>query len=220
MAALPRQVAHAARGTCDFAEILAGVDAAAITSRDHAGHFAGDTQARAFRPPERGRARGPFGGFSTVGWGLRRRPCRASLPHPDRSTSRRGPRATTGVRRGPWWRGLPRRRPGAQRLQLPHDARCAHHGDRVRTPSGARSFRRRPADRTAVAGDRRTAAGAYRARPASCASWSKRPRRPASTSPALTKGLRAARPCPVACATGSARAASPSTRATRPPTWD
>ncbi len=78
MAALPRQVAHAQAGTAAWAEILRGVDAAAVTDR---GALAALPVTRKHELLERQQAQraaadgDPFGGFAAVGWqGLARSP--------------------------------------------------------------------------------------------------------------------------------------------------
>ena len=58
MAALPSQIAHAQRDALAVGALLAGVDAAAITSRAALAMLAGVAQARTARAAE-GRAREP-----------------------------------------------------------------------------------------------------------------------------------------------------------------
>lgn len=68
MAALPLQIAHAQKNSAAFAEILAGVDAASITSR---AALATLPVTRKYALLERQlalRAKDPLGGFSTIGW--------------------------------------------------------------------------------------------------------------------------------------------------------
>ena len=70
MAALPQQIAHAQRSTTAFAEILSGVDAASITSRDALAQLPVIRKDQLRDRQNRAQAAGenPFGGFSTVGW--------------------------------------------------------------------------------------------------------------------------------------------------------
>ncbi len=71
MAALPKQVA-AAQKTAAFGELLAGVDAAAITSRAALAHLPVLRKHELLERQKAQRAQDPFGGFSAIGWrGLR-----------------------------------------------------------------------------------------------------------------------------------------------------
>ena len=65
-AALPRQVAHAQSAAPAFAAILAGVDAAAITSRAALARLPVTRKSALLEIQKQGR---PFGGFSATGWG-------------------------------------------------------------------------------------------------------------------------------------------------------
>ncbi|MCO5122425.1 MAG: phenylacetate--CoA ligase family protein [Rhizobacter sp.] len=71
MAALPRQVARAQADTAAFADVLRGVDAAAITSRDALAQLPVTRKHDLLERQKVARASGagnPFGGFSAVGW--------------------------------------------------------------------------------------------------------------------------------------------------------
>ncbi|GAB4040914.1 MAG: AMP-binding protein [Rubrivivax sp.] len=67
MAALPSQVAAAQR-TAAFGEILAGVDAAAVTSRAALARLPVTRKSELLARQQAGRATDPFGGFSAIGW--------------------------------------------------------------------------------------------------------------------------------------------------------
>jgi phenylacetate-CoA ligase len=69
MAALPRQVAHAQQSTMAFAQILAGIDAAAITSREALARLPVTRKSDLLERQQAGRARDAFGGFSTLARG-------------------------------------------------------------------------------------------------------------------------------------------------------
>ena len=72
MAALPGQVAHAQRATSAFAQSLAGVDAARITSRAALAGLPVLRKHELLAQQQALRAQDPFGGFSAIGWrGLR-----------------------------------------------------------------------------------------------------------------------------------------------------
>jgi phenylacetate-CoA ligase len=66
LAALPRQVAHAQQASPAFAQILEGVDAAQITSRAALARLPVTRKPELFERQKAGRARDPFGGFSTL----------------------------------------------------------------------------------------------------------------------------------------------------------
>ncbi|HWP10804.1 MAG TPA: AMP-binding protein [Ramlibacter sp.] len=66
MAALPRQVAHAQRHAPAFAQILAGVDAGAVNSREALARLPVTRKHELLERQRAGRAREPFGGFSTL----------------------------------------------------------------------------------------------------------------------------------------------------------
>jgi phenylacetate-CoA ligase len=66
MAALPGQVAHAQKASAAFAEILAGVDAGAVTSRAALARLPVTRKHELLERQKAGRARDPFGGFSTL----------------------------------------------------------------------------------------------------------------------------------------------------------
>lgn len=72
MAALPSQVAHAQARTSAFAEILHGVDARSITSRDALAKLPVTRKHELLERQQARRSTDVFGGFSAVGWrGLR-----------------------------------------------------------------------------------------------------------------------------------------------------
>ncbi|MEX8493445.1 phenylacetate--CoA ligase family protein [Sphaerotilus sp.] len=68
LAALPVQVAHAAGRTPAFAEILAGVDANSITSREALARLPVTRKSELLERQKAMRAREAFGGFSAIGW--------------------------------------------------------------------------------------------------------------------------------------------------------
>jgi len=65
-AALPSQVAHAKAASAAFAQILEGVDAAAVTSRDALARLPVTRKPELQARQQAQRARDPFGGFSTL----------------------------------------------------------------------------------------------------------------------------------------------------------
>jgi phenylacetate-CoA ligase len=68
MAALPAQIAHAQRHSAAFAEILKGVDAAAVTSRAALAKLPVTRKYELLERQQAQRAQDPFGGFATIGW--------------------------------------------------------------------------------------------------------------------------------------------------------
>ncbi len=68
MAALPGQIAQAQRNTSAFAEQLAGVDAAAVTSRQVLARLPVIRKHELLERQKALRAQDPFGGFSAIGW--------------------------------------------------------------------------------------------------------------------------------------------------------
>ena len=66
MAALPRQVAHAQRATQAFAAILAGINAAGVTSREALARLPVTRKHELFDRQRAVRASDPFGGFSAL----------------------------------------------------------------------------------------------------------------------------------------------------------
>jgi phenylacetate-CoA ligase len=68
LATLPAQVAHAASRTPAFAEILAGVDAASITSRAALASLPVTRKGALLERQNALRVRDAFGGFSAIGW--------------------------------------------------------------------------------------------------------------------------------------------------------
>ncbi len=72
LAALPGHIAQAQGNTSAFAESLAGVDAAAITSRAALASLPVIRKHELLERQQALRAQDPFGGFSAIGWrGLR-----------------------------------------------------------------------------------------------------------------------------------------------------
>ena len=72
MAALPAHVAHAQRATAAGAELLAGIDAAAITSRSALASVPVLRKHDLLARQQTQRTSDPFGGFAAVGWGAQR----------------------------------------------------------------------------------------------------------------------------------------------------
>ena len=68
MAALPAQIANAQNNSAAFADILRGVNAASITSRAALAGLPVTRKHELLERQQAGRARDPFGGFSTIGW--------------------------------------------------------------------------------------------------------------------------------------------------------
>ena len=73
MQALPGQVAHAQRHAPAFAELLAGVDAGSVTSREALARLPVTRKSELLERQQAQRAINPFGGFSAIGWGTARR---------------------------------------------------------------------------------------------------------------------------------------------------
>lgn len=69
LAALPSQIAHARSASPAFAEILAGIDPAAITSRAALATLPVTRKSELLARQQAGRAENVFGGFSTIGFG-------------------------------------------------------------------------------------------------------------------------------------------------------
>ncbi len=69
MAALPRQIAHAQQASPAFAEILAGIDAAAVTSRAALARLPVTRKSELLQRQQAQRADNPFGGFSALAFG-------------------------------------------------------------------------------------------------------------------------------------------------------
>jgi phenylacetate-CoA ligase len=69
LSALPLQVAHAQRASAAFARILAGVDPAAVTSRQALARLPVIRKHELLELQVQGRPADPFGGFSAVGYG-------------------------------------------------------------------------------------------------------------------------------------------------------
>lgn len=69
MAALPRQIAHAQQASPAFAEILAGIDAAAVTSRAALASLPVTRKSELLQRQQAQRADNPFGGFSALAFG-------------------------------------------------------------------------------------------------------------------------------------------------------
>jgi phenylacetate-CoA ligase len=73
MAALPAQIAHAQQHAPAFAELLAGVAASSITSREALAQLPVTRKSELLERQQALRASTPFGGFSAIGWGAARR---------------------------------------------------------------------------------------------------------------------------------------------------
>ncbi|RZJ59405.1 MAG: phenylacetate--CoA ligase family protein [Acidovorax sp.] len=69
LAALPRQVGHAQQNSAAFADILAGVDAAGVTSRAALARLPVTRKYELLERQQAQRARNVFGGFSALGFG-------------------------------------------------------------------------------------------------------------------------------------------------------
>ena len=69
MAALPRQIAHAQQSSPAFASILAGVDAASITSRAALAQLPVTRKYQLHERQQAERAHNAFGGFASIGFG-------------------------------------------------------------------------------------------------------------------------------------------------------
>ncbi|CDS53452.1 Phenylacetate-coenzyme A ligase [Polaromonas sp. CG9_12] len=69
LAALPAQIAHARSASSAFAQILAGIDPAAITSRTALAMLPVTRKSDLLARQQAGRAENVFGGFSTLGFG-------------------------------------------------------------------------------------------------------------------------------------------------------
>lgn len=68
MAALPAQIANAQSQSAAFADILIGVDAAAVNSREALARLPVTRKHELLQRQQSQRALDPFGGFSTIGW--------------------------------------------------------------------------------------------------------------------------------------------------------
>jgi phenylacetate-CoA ligase len=68
MAALPSQVAHAQKNSSALAEILKGIDAAQVSSRDALARLPVTRKHELLARQQALRTQDPFGGFSTIGW--------------------------------------------------------------------------------------------------------------------------------------------------------
>ncbi|GAB1434624.1 AMP-binding protein [Sphaerotilus sulfidivorans] len=75
--ALPAQVAHAQAGTPAFAELLAGINAAAVTDRAALARLPVIRKGELLERQKAQRAQDAFGGFSAIGWRGLRAPGRA-----------------------------------------------------------------------------------------------------------------------------------------------
>jgi len=69
LAALPRQIAHAQRGSSAFTDILGGVDASAVTSRSALARLPVTRKYELLERQQAQRASNVFGGFSALGFG-------------------------------------------------------------------------------------------------------------------------------------------------------
>jgi phenylacetate-CoA ligase len=94
LAALPAQIAHARTSSAAFAEILAGIDPAAITSRAGLATLPVTRKHELLERQQAQRAHNVFGGFSTLGFG-------AAMP---RVFSSPGPMYEPEGRRRDYWR--------------------------------------------------------------------------------------------------------------------
>ena len=113
LAALPRQIAHAKANAPAFARILAGVDAAAVTSRAALARLPVTRKSELL---ELQKAARPFGGFAALARGARRARVFASpgpIYEPEGAAARLLASRARAVRRG-----LPRRRSRPQLLLL------------------------------------------------------------------------------------------------------
>jgi phenylacetate-CoA ligase len=68
MAALPSQIAHAQKNSAALAEILKGINAAQVTSRDALARLPVTRKYELLARQQALRAQDPFGGFSAIGW--------------------------------------------------------------------------------------------------------------------------------------------------------
>jgi phenylacetate-CoA ligase len=68
LAALPSHIAHAQKNSAALAEILKGIDAAQVTSRDALARLPVTRKHELLARQQALRAQDPFGGFSTIGW--------------------------------------------------------------------------------------------------------------------------------------------------------
>jgi phenylacetate-CoA ligase len=68
MAALPSQIANAQKNSAALAEILKGIDAAQVSSRDALAQLPVTRKYELLARQQALRAQDPFGGFSTIGW--------------------------------------------------------------------------------------------------------------------------------------------------------
>lgn len=68
LAALPAQIAHAKQHSAAFAELLAGVDPASISSRAALAQLPVTRKSELLARQQAQRAQDPFGGFATIGW--------------------------------------------------------------------------------------------------------------------------------------------------------
>ncbi len=68
MAALPSQIAHAQNNSAALAEILQGIDAAKVSSREALARLPVTRKYELLARQQAQRAQDPFGGFSTIGW--------------------------------------------------------------------------------------------------------------------------------------------------------
>jgi phenylacetate-CoA ligase len=83
MARLPGQIARAQATSPAFAEILHGVDAAAVSSRSALARLPVTRKHELLARQQARRAEDPFGGFSAIGWGSQlRRPARRVFQSP------------------------------------------------------------------------------------------------------------------------------------------
>lgn len=98
MAALPAQIAHAQHSSSAFAQILQGVDASSIRSREALAQLPVTRKYELLERQKAQRASSPFGGFNACSFGPG---CLASLPAPALFTSQKVRSVTTGAWRVP-----------------------------------------------------------------------------------------------------------------------
>ncbi len=156
--ALPGQIAHAQSRAPAFADILAGVDAPAITTRAALAKLPVTRKHELLERQKKHRSEGGsvFGGFSAIGFGPAMPRVFAS-PGPIYEPEGAGARL---LAHGPrhFCRGLSARRADPQQLQLPLRAGRLDDGNRRACAGLHRVPGRHRADRAAGAGHGRTAA--------------------------------------------------------------
>jgi phenylacetate-CoA ligase len=141
---LPAQIAAAQR-TAAFAEILRGVDAGAVSSRQALAQLPVTRKHELLERQKAQRGSDPFGGFSAIGWrgqgAAARGAARVPVARADLRARGHAGRRLLALRPRAVRRRLSRRRPGAQQLQLPPHAGRVDDGKRRGMPSAAPSSR-------------------------------------------------------------------------------